>query len=535
MSSPAEVRETARELYRLGLAAGAAGAAGAPAAAGAAAARGAAGAAGAVSVRDGEHVHIAPVGHAHAEPTESDVVTLHAAGGMRGGPAPRGATGRRLPPSEYATHLAVYAARPDVAAIVHSRSGHATAWTTTGAPLETEAVGRAAGGSVRVAPYAPSAPAQAGREAVAALADRRAALLAGHGALAVGPTAASALGLCSLLEREARVAWLRRGLDAHAHLAASVRPLVLGIGGGGDVVGALATAELCRLRHGARPVLGGVSWERRPIDPWPGPRTEAEIQGARRLAPAVFAASSTTRVHDSGVLFAESRVAGLLAEETVLVDPSGGPAAVAAGLAAAMRELGCDLALFIDVGGDALAHGDEPGLGSPLCDAVMLAAAVRLQEAAGPPVLAGIFGVGCDGELTPAEVFERLDEVGAAGGRALPPPGRLDPEIARRVEEAVRVVPTEASAMALRAYHGESGTTTIRGGRRAVELTAEAAETWFFDPTVASASAARLAAAVRHAPDLEAANEVLRGRGIRTELDYERDAAHTRTPGVAQQ
>src|SRR5919108_675853 len=56
--------------------------------------------------------------------------------------------------------------------------------------------------------------------------------------------------------------------DADFLLSRSRRPLVLGIGGGGDVAGALATAELCRAA-GARPVVGGVTWERRPIDPTP--------------------------------------------------------------------------------------------------------------------------------------------------------------------------------------------------------------------------------------------------------------------------
>ena len=314
-----------------------------------------------------------------------------------------------------------------------------------------------------------------------------------------------------------------RVIDAEVLLSRSRRPLVLGIGGGGDVVGALATAEACRL-HGAEPLVGGVTWERRPIDPQPGPRAEAEIEGARRLAPAVMAASAETRVRESGVLFAESRMAELLGEETALVDATLGPAHLADGLAVAAAALGLDLIVFVDVGGDALAHGHEPGLASPLCDAVLLAAAARLAEN-GHSVLGGVFGIGCDGELTPSQVLERLAEVGAAGGLA--GARGLTPAVAGRLEEAVRVVPTEASAQALRCFHGEIGSAAIRQGRRSVELSPAGALTFYFDPVAALRSAARLAAAVVDARDLEHANDILHGLGVYTELDYERDALHT--------
>ena len=46
----------------------------------------------------------------------------------------------------------------------------------------------------------------------------------------------------------------------------------------------------------------------------------------------------------------------------------------------------------------------------------------------------------------------------------------------------------------------------------------------FFEPAVALATAARLAAAVQDAPDLLAAAAVLTGMGVRTELGYERTA-----------
>ena len=51
---------------------------------------------------------------------------------------------------------------------------------------------------------------------------------------------------------------------------------------------------------------------------------------------------------------------------------------LAASDAAIAMELGCDAIVLLDVGGDVLAHGDEPGLASPLCDAVVLAAGLFL-------------------------------------------------------------------------------------------------------------------------------------------------------------
>jgi hypothetical protein len=307
-------------------------------------------------------------------------------------------------------------------------------------------------------------------------------------------------------------------------LATTKRPLVLGIGGGGDVVGALATAEYCRLYYGADPIVGGVSWERRPIDPEPGPRRADEIENATEIAPGVLASGADTKVRGRDVLFAESRMAGLLGVQTVLVDVHLGPARLADSLAAAVAAMDADLVVFLDVGGDALAHGDERGLGSPLCDAVMLAAADHLAQR-GVPVLGGIYGIGCDGELTPTEVLERLAEVGAADG--LRGAIGITADMAPLLEQAVEAVPTEASALALRAFRGEIGEVPIRGGRRTVLLSPLAAVTFYFDIQAAVATAARLALAVRDAANLDEANEALRSLGVRTELDWERDADRT--------
>jgi hypothetical protein len=311
-------------------------------------------------------------------------------------------------------------------------------------------------------------------------------------------------------------------LDAESVLRNARRPLVIGMGGGGDVVGALATAERMRRYDGAEPVLGGLAWERRPIDSVPGPRRPDEIADATQLAPGVLRAGPHTRVRDRDVYFAESRMAQFLGEPTLLIDIGDGPAAVAAGLYEAASGLSCDLVIFIDVGGDVLAQGDEPGLRSPLCDAVMLAAAGRLSRL-GTPVLAGVFGIGCDAELTPAEVLARLARVAAADGLA-GARGLTDP-VAKRLEQAIELIPTEASAQAVRAFRGDAGQVKIRGGARTVELSPLASITFYLEVEATIRATGRLARAVDEADSLEHANDALNAIGVRTELDLERDAA----------
>jgi hypothetical protein len=139
------------------------------------------------------------------------------------------------------------------------------------------------------------------------------------------------------------------------------------------------------------------------------------------------------------------------------------------------------------------------------------------------PAIGLLFGAGCDGELTPDEVAARLAEVAEAGGDL----GEVPlPEIAlERVEAALAHVTTEASAMALRCARGETGIVPIRGGRRHVTLTPLGGKLFAFDCTAAIGSAARLARAVLDAESLQDGRRILNELGVRTELDYEEDAA----------
>src|SRR5687768_9064916 len=178
-----EVLAGAQEMHRLGLVVGTAGN---------------------VSARDVDVVHITPRGLPYVEMTEEDLVTLSPAGEIT--------AGEREPSSEFRLHLAIYSARPDVAAIVHTHSVQATAWSCLDEPLDTHVkeFEQAVGGELRTAADAPPGTDEIARAAVAALAHRNAALLFRHGVLALGESPARALVVAQVVERHAQMAWLLR-------------------------------------------------------------------------------------------------------------------------------------------------------------------------------------------------------------------------------------------------------------------------------------------------------------------------------------
>ena len=223
------------------------------------------------------------------------------------------------------------------------------------------------------------------------------------------------------------------------------------MGGGGDVVGALGITDLLD-GLGTEFVLGGVAWERSPIDPRPGPRSLDEIRGGQPCGSAAVLTEGSTVTLD-GVEFSESKMASHLDRPVLLLDITRGPQALAQGISEAASELGCDAVVLLDVGGDVLAHGDEAGLASPLCDAIVLAAGFFLARSS--EVIGAVYGPGCDGELTPDEVLARITALQSVD--ALLGAWGLTPHACELVEEAAKVVPTEASLMAVRCARGERG------------------------------------------------------------------------------
>jgi L-fuculose-phosphate aldolase len=132
-----------------------------------------------------------------------------------------GAAGRS-PTSELLLHLACYRAFEDVGSVIHAHPVWATMFACSHQPLAAcvDEFTIYVGGDVRCAEYAMSGSAEVGINAVAALKDRGAALLANHGLVAVGPTPAKVLHIVALVERTAQIAWGARALGGVVPLPA---------------------------------------------------------------------------------------------------------------------------------------------------------------------------------------------------------------------------------------------------------------------------------------------------------------------------
>ena len=295
----------------------------------------------------------------------------------------------------------------------------------------------------------------------------------------------------------------------------SKKALVLGIGGGGDVVGTLPTANLLEM-FGARCVVEGLSWERFAVDPRPGPRKLGETLGVRAINEVVWKCGENGAA-ESGARFAEAGMARVLGRETLLVDVSYGPKRVFEGIADAAEKLGADLVAGVDVGGDALGFGDEKGLMSPLADAVMTAALYRLSRRM--PTVMGVFGFGSDGELTKDELERSFAAIAREGGML--GSWGISADTLGLMEKAVEEIPTEASRCPVEYAGGVARRFPIRGGARLVEPDMRSTVTFYVDPRVVYEKISKPARAVSECRTIEEASRALNAEGIRTELDID--------------
>ena len=112
-----------------------------------------------------------------------------------------------VPSSETLMHVAIYARRDDVNAVIHSHSVYCSVAAVAGLeipPLIDEMM-VSVGGPVRISEYAFPGSQELADNVCDALGERNAALIRNHGAVGVGRDLREAIDVCALVERIAEV------------------------------------------------------------------------------------------------------------------------------------------------------------------------------------------------------------------------------------------------------------------------------------------------------------------------------------------
>lgn len=152
------------------------------------------GTSGNVSARWQDGLLITPSGIPYERLRPEDIVALDAHGQVL--------ENTQRPSSEWRFHLAILKDRPEVGAVVHTHSIHATALAMRGMeiPAAHYMVAAAGGSSIGCAPYATFGTEELSQHAVATLRGRKACLLENHGQIAIGENLERALWLATEVE-----------------------------------------------------------------------------------------------------------------------------------------------------------------------------------------------------------------------------------------------------------------------------------------------------------------------------------------------
>jgi L-fuculose-phosphate aldolase len=165
-----------------------------------------------VGVRRGDGILVTPSGVPASELNADSMVRLAANGDV---------IGPGIPSSEWRFHRDILAARPDLNAVVHVHSPFATTLACLGleVPPFHYMIAAAGGTTIRCAPYALFGTQQLSDNALAALKDRKACLLANHGMIAAGADLDRALALCVEVESLCEQYWRARQIAEPRHLS----------------------------------------------------------------------------------------------------------------------------------------------------------------------------------------------------------------------------------------------------------------------------------------------------------------------------
>jgi L-fuculose-phosphate aldolase len=158
------------------------------------------GTSGNISVRAGQRILLTPSGLPYDDMVPEQIVEMDFDGTFYGSCRPT---------SEWRFHRDILASRPDVDTVIHTHSMFSTtlACLRRDIPALHYMIAVAGGDSIRCAEYATFGSQELSRVALAALADRKACLLANHGLIVLGSTLKKTVALAVEVETLAEQYW----------------------------------------------------------------------------------------------------------------------------------------------------------------------------------------------------------------------------------------------------------------------------------------------------------------------------------------
>lgn len=292
------------------------------------------------------------------------------------------------------------------------------------------------------------------------------------------------------------------------------KALLIGIGGGGDIIQGIPVKNYLKLLGVKEVYLAGVSCEWWPFDtagPYdyimaPTVYDVTELKNAEILAPNVARVNKDTRYKDKEI--AEGKVSGIFNEDTYVLGVKNGVLNLVNGLNEFIKKEGIDLVVGMDVGSDSFYSGEteltQPK--TPMVDFISLSTLTKLTV----PAVYALAGYGCDGELEIEDLDRNVSKVMKAGG-FLGAYGLTQQDVAD-MERACEAFPDPVEKWPCVAAKGDFGKKNMKlmdvWGVN-VKLMPITAVTMFFDPHVLVNEVAKYCKELTETKSIKDAEEIL--------------------------
>jgi hypothetical protein len=294
------------------------------------------------------------------------------------------------------------------------------------------------------------------------------------------------------------------------------RALIIGVGGGGDVIQSIPMGNYLKLLGVEELIVGGVgsAWwmpEGDVVSKDPGAMTFGptaydvhELSPSRAWAPGIVGVESATT--HRGRRPAEAVLAHLLPGEPFIAGLTNGAIGLRDALNKVIRERGVDLVVGVDIGSDSFHDGTEVTKAqTSLVDFLSLGALIQLDV----PAVYGLAGYGSDGEMQLEELDARVGRV-MKGGGYLGAIGLTHRDVDEMLE-ACALYPDPIEHYAARAALGEFGYKHVQTASpwgSSVKITPLAATVLIFDPKVMVREACRGVEALKGTRSLAEAEDI---------------------------